>query len=197
MTAPRPVIPGQLLIIQRRCTQRQFLLRPDEATNNAFVYVLGEAAQRFGVQVILPQMMSNHHHTGAYDEQGTQVEFREHFHKMMAKVLNALRGRWENVWSTVEPSVIEPVSPEDLMRQLVYIATNPVTDGLVEKVHHWPGPKFVQALLSGRPMKAKRPHWFFRADGPMPKEVELRLALPDHIPNKHEFLAGPGEPDRS
>jgi hypothetical protein len=26
-----------------------------------------------------------------------------------------------------------------VMRKLVYVATNPVKDRLVEKVHHWPG----------------------------------------------------------
>jgi len=189
MTAPRPVFPGQFLIIQRRCVQRQFLLRPDEETNNAFTYLLAEAAQRFGVQIILPQMMSNHHHTAAYDPHGKQVEFREHFHKLMAKSQNALRGRWENMWSTEEPCVVEPVSAEDLLQQLVYIATNPVNDGLVEKVHHWPGPRFVQALLSGRKLRATRPRHFFRDDGPMPDVIELDLKLPDDFPGREEFLA--------
>jgi triacylglycerol lipase len=36
-------------MITRRCTQRQFLLRPDPATNNAFVYCLAVAAQRAGI----------------------------------------------------------------------------------------------------------------------------------------------------
>ena len=67
MTAPRPVFPGQFLFITRRCTQREFLLRPDDETNNAFTYLLAEAAQRFGVELILPQMMSNHYHASAYD----------------------------------------------------------------------------------------------------------------------------------
>jgi len=47
MTAPRAVVPGRFLVVNRRCTQRQFLLRPDAETNNAWVYLLGEAAQRF------------------------------------------------------------------------------------------------------------------------------------------------------
>ena len=188
MTAPRPVFPGQFLIIQRRCTQRQFLLRPDDETNNAFTYLLAEASQRFGIDVILPQMMSNHHHTVAYDRHGNHVEFREHFHKLMAKSQNALRGRWENLWSTEEPCIVEPVAAEDLLKQLVYIATNPVKDGLVDKVHHWPGPKFVKALLSGRPIKARRPRHFFRDDGPMPEAVELALGLPGEFPEKEAFL---------
>lgn len=189
MTAPRPVFPGQFLIIQRRCTQRQFLLRPDEATNNAFTYLLAEASLRFGIDIILTQMMSNHHHTAAYDRYGNHVEFREHFHKLVAKSQNALRGRWENMWSTEEPCVVEAVAAEDLLNQLVYIATNPVNDGLVDRVHHWPGPRFVQALLSGRPIKATRPRHFFRADGPMPEELELQLGLPEDFPEKKAFLA--------
>jgi hypothetical protein len=189
MTAPRPVFPGQFLVIQRRCTQRQFLLRPDEATNNAFTYLLAEASQRFGIDIILSQMMSNHHHTAAYDRHGNHVEFREHFHKLMAKSQNALRGRWENLWSTEEPCIVEAVAAEDLLNQLVYIATNPVKDGLVDRVDHWPGPRFVQALLSRRPIKATRPRHFFRADGPMPEELELQLGLPEDFPEKEAFLA--------
>ena len=188
MTAPRAVVPGKFLFVTRRCTQRMFLLRPDAETNNAFTYMLAEAAQRFRVQIVLAQMMSNHHHALLYDPEGREVEFREHFHKMMARSQNALRGRWENLWSSVEPCTVEVLTREDVLEKLVYIATNPVKDGLVEKVHHWPGPKFMQALLRGTPMHAKRPRHFFRADGPMPTEIELVLQLPEHFEDKAEFL---------
>jgi hypothetical protein len=71
-------------MITRRCTQQQFLMRPDEATNNNFLYCLGEAAQRFGIVLLLSQMLSNHHHTDVYDPHGRINEFTEHFHKMFA-----------------------------------------------------------------------------------------------------------------
>jgi len=187
MTAPRPVIPGRFLFVTRTCTQRQFLLRPDAATNNAFAYCLAEAAQRFKIDVVLSQMMSNHHHTMLYDPHGNEVEFREHFHKMMAKSQNALRGRWENLWSSEETCVVD-MEPEDVLDKLVYIATNPVKDGLVERVRHWPGPKFVRALLTGKPITARRPRHFFRKDGVMRPEVELVMKVPDHVPNKPAFL---------
>jgi len=189
MTAPRPVFPDRFLFITRRCTQRQFLLRPDDATNNAFTYCLAEAAQRFELDVVLSQMMSNHHHTVLYDPHGREVEFREHFHKMMAKSQNALRGRWENLWSSEESCVVEVMSREDLLDKLVYIATNPVKDGLVERVRHWPGPNFVQALLTGRPITARRPRHFFREQGLMPLEITLVMKLPDRYEGKAEFLA--------
>ena len=60
MSVPREVIAGRFYMINRRCTQRQFLMRPDVETNNAFVYCLAEAAQRFRIDVILPSVLSNH-----------------------------------------------------------------------------------------------------------------------------------------
>lgn len=189
MTLPRPVFPGRFLFITRSTTQRTFLLRPDEETNNAFTYLLGDAANRTGIDLILSQMMANHHHTSLYDAEGRYVEFMEHFHKFTAKSQNALRGRWENLWDTDEPCVVELLTRDELLDKLVYIATNPVKDGLVEKVHHWPGPNFLGALLNGRPMKAHRPKHFFRDDGPMPEAVELALKLPDSFEGKDEFLA--------
>ena len=41
---PRQVLPGQFYLITRRCTQRQFLLRPDPVTNTVFDG-LGSAAR--------------------------------------------------------------------------------------------------------------------------------------------------------
>jgi putative transposase len=107
---------------------------------------------------------------------------------MVAKAQNCLRGRWENLWASEEPCVVEVVDRKDLLEKLVYIATNPVKDGLVERVHHWPGPPFVARLLSGRSMRVSRPDHFFSEDGPMPAEVELVLGLPDVVENPSQLL---------
>ena len=71
MTAPRMILPGRFYLVSRRCTQRQFLLRPDTETNNAFVYCLAVAADRLGIEVLLTCAMSNHHHTVVFDRYGT------------------------------------------------------------------------------------------------------------------------------
>ena len=189
MTAPRPVFPGRILSITRTCTQRQFLLRPDELTNEAFTYCLAEAARTCGVELILSMMEGNHHHSLVYDPHGREVEFRERLHKMVAKVQNARFNRTENLWSSCEPCVVEVADPTDLLDQPVYIATNPVKDHLVERVHHWPGPNFVKALLTGTRIVARRPRHFFRKDGTMPLEIELEMKLPDHIEGKAALLA--------
>jgi putative transposase len=188
MSLPRQVIPGQFYLITRRCTQRQFLLRPDRDTNNAFIYCLIEAAQRWEISVLLPCAMSNHHHTVIFDRHGRYPEFIEHFHKMFAKSQNALRGRWENFWSSEQVCVVKLVGREDVMNKLVYTATNPVKDHLVDRVDHWPGVNGLHALLAGRCLRAVRPRHFFRPNGPMPETVEMPLSIPPELGPAAEVL---------
>ena len=186
---PRQVLPGRFYLVTRRCTQRQFLLRPDRETNNAFTYCLIEAAHRTEVEVVLPCAMSNHYHAVIYDRSGRYPEFVEHFHKMLARSQNALRGRWENFWSSEQVSVVLLVDRTDVIDKLVYTATNPVKDGLVDTVPHWPGVNGLRALLTGRPMRADRPRHFFRSNGTMPDTVEMQLRIPMELGPDAEVLA--------
>jgi REP element-mobilizing transposase RayT len=189
VSLPREVIPGRFYMVTRRCTQRQFLLRPDEATNNAFLYCLADAAQRCNITVLLTCAMSNHHHTVVFDRDGNLPAFTEHFHKLVAKSQNALRGRWENLWSAEQVCVVHLVDAADVMCKLVYVATNAVKDRLVERVHHWPGVNGLAALLAGRPLEATRPRHFFRATGPMAAALTLTLALPPELGDAPQLLA--------
>ena len=189
MSLPRQVLPGQFYMVTRRCSQRQFLLRPDAATNNAFTYCLIEAAQRCQIEVILPCALSNHYHAVVFDRWGRYPEFTEHFHKLLARSQNALRGRWENLWSSEQACVVRLVGRDAVMDKLVYTATNPVKDHLVERVHHWPGVNGLAALVAGRSLRATRPLHFFRPDGAMPEAVAMRLAIPPELGPEAEVLA--------
>ncbi|MGE0869177.1 MAG: transposase [Kofleriaceae bacterium] len=188
MTRPRRVLPNTSAMVTRRCTQRQFLLRPDDEACNAFLYCLIEAALKHDVQVVVAEMMSNHTHEQTYDRSGNRVEFYHRFHTHFAKCINMQRGRWENMWNNRQTSVVEPLDKEAWIDQIVYIATNPVKANLVEKVHHWPGPKFVQALLNKRTLRATRPR-LFRANGPMPAVVEYSPTIPPELGDADEIIA--------
>jgi hypothetical protein len=52
-----------------------FLLRPDSATNNAFIYCLAVAAALFGIDVLFTLAESNHHHTVIFDRHGHVSRF--------------------------------------------------------------------------------------------------------------------------
>jgi hypothetical protein len=165
-------------MITRRCSERRFFLRPDSETNNAFIYCLAVAAQKYGIEVIFTTTMSNHHHTGVVDVEGRLPDFLAHFHKLIAKHQNALRGRWENMWAVEQTSAVELVEPEDIFEKMVYAFANPVAAQLVEKARHWPGVSSLAATIADRALEARRPHTFFRPDGDMPASISLPLHLP-------------------
>lgn len=78
------------------------------------------------------------------------------------------------------------VETQDVLDKLVYAATNPVKDGLVQRVHHWPGVNGLSALLDRRPITVERPRHFFRAMGTMPAEVMLCLVIPPELGDSDE-----------
>ncbi len=188
VTLPRPVLPGSAYMVTRSCTQRQFLLRPDPATNNAFIYCLAVAAQRHAIEVIDFVNMSNHLHDAVFDRHGTAPAFYEDFHKLLAKCMNSLRGRWENFFSSEQVCVVRLETREDVLDKVAYIATNPIKGGLVNYVSEWPGASGYAALRSGEPLRATRPPHFFAEDGTMPEEVTLELTVPPEFGDRSDFL---------
>jgi putative transposase len=175
---PRRIVPGRVYMVTRRCTQRQFLLRPDRETTNAFIYCLALAAQRTELRVIAFLAHSNHHHTIVVDTHGRMPEFLELFHKLVAKHQNALRGRWENFWASEATSVVELPGAEDILAKMTYALTNPVKDGLIDRADQWPGASSLFASLNDRPVSARRPSRFFRKDGVLPEWVTLEVERP-------------------
>ena len=183
MTLPRQVVPGRDYMITRRCSERRFFLRPDEDTNNAFIYCLALAAMRSNVQVTFSVAMSNHHHTAIHDSDGNFPIFTEHFHGLLARCQNAHLGRFENFWSSEPTSVVHLVEPNDLLDKMIYAFTNPTAADLVDTVEEWPGVTTLPATLSGGHITATRPKHFFRDDGQMPEVVSLPIARPCSFEN--------------
>jgi putative transposase len=193
MTLPRQVIPGQFLFLTRRTTQQQYLLRPHKDTNQTYLYCLGLAAERCQIELMLPVVMSNHHHLAYYDRFGRSPEFTELLHKLIARARNRGLGRRENFWSSAQPSVVRigerDGEREDVIRRLVYIATNPVKANLVDRAHHWPGVKGLSELLSKREITVKRPTYFFRSNSNLPDSVTIRFVVPAELGDTDAFLA--------
>jgi hypothetical protein len=176
-------------MVTRRCTQRKFLLTPSRASNNAVIYCLAVAAELASVNVMLFIAMSNHLHELLFDRDGNLVQFYEHFHRLLAKCMNAHLGRWENFFSSEQTNVVRCETREDILGALVYIATNPVAADLVENTAQWPGANGIEALLTGEPLRATRPTFYFDPDGEMPDEVELYLRVPPELGDHDAFIA--------
>lgn len=117
-------MPGRTYLVTRRCTQRQFLLRPSRRTNQLVRYCLAVAAHKTRVQLHAVCFMSNHWHGVVTDPFARLPEFLEHFHRLLAKAQNASLGRWENLWSSDKTSVVLLVSDQDVLEKMAYTMAN-------------------------------------------------------------------------
>jgi putative transposase len=168
-------VPGRTYLITRRCTQRQFLLRPSRTTNHLIRYCLGVAAQQTGILLHAVCFMSNHWHGVATDPAGRLPEFLERFHRLLARAQNVSLGRTENLWSSEKTSVVRLVSDDDVLDKMAYTIANPTSAGLVRSPHEWPG---VVTLRIGERHVVPRPAIFFDRNGALPEFVAVQMVRP-------------------
>jgi REP element-mobilizing transposase RayT len=166
---------GATYLITRRCTQRQFLLRPSLEANKTFLYCLAYAAARTGVEVHGFVAMSNHWHGVVTDPHARLPEFLQILHRLVAVVGNAALGRVENFWAAESTSVVALDHPDDVLDKLAYLIANPVAAGLVKDPRDWPG---AITTRLGDTVVADRPALFFRVQGGMPEQMKLVCTLP-------------------
>ncbi|HXJ23090.1 MAG TPA: hypothetical protein VMT03_22925 [Polyangia bacterium] len=170
----------------RRCSERRFFLRPDGETTNAFWYCLGWAAQKHRQVLHAAVALSNHAHVVATDPHGVYPDFLRDFHGLLARVVNAWRGRWEHFWDASQASAVVLEDMAAQVDKVVYVLANPV--GLVEKADEWPGATAIHAIVTAGTVVAVRPKHFFRNDddgGEMPQTVTINFEPPPaliHLP---------------
>jgi putative transposase len=172
---PRQILPGTTYLVTRRCTQRQFLLTPTNRKYvQAFLYCLAYAADKTGVKIHAVVVMGNHYHLVVTDPDGVIPIFAEVLNKLVAKCLNAMRGRWENFWASEPVSYVRLLDDDAIIRKIAYTLCNPVQEGLVAHGNEWPGVRL------GRPgtYPVCRPPKFFREKGVMPESIALELTTP-------------------
>ncbi len=147
------------------------------------------AAKRHNITVLLSTVESNHHHTVIFDRDGSCPKFIEHFHKLVARCVNARRRRKENVWSSHEACVTQLLDYEAVLDKLAYTAANPVKDRLVERAVQWPGLNGYRYLIHRKVLRTHRPKFFFRPDGDMPATADLEFQIPTELGNADEIVA--------
>ena len=185
MSLPREILPNTTYLVTRRCTQRQFLLRPSRYVIDTFLYCLAVASQRTGVIIHALTVMSNHYHLVATDPNARIPEFCAWLHEFVAKALNVHLGRRENFWATEQTSFVRLLTPEDVLAKVAYTIANPVAAGLVARGDEWPG---LRLYTPGR-RTCRRPAGFFRCKGPLPEVAHLDIvAAPVGAANQEDAL---------
>jgi len=204
MSLARKVVDGWTTLITRRCAEQKFLMRPDRegTVKDTYEYCVAHAAIETGVQVHAYVAMSNHSHTLATDPAGERPSFARNFHSLFARIMNLLLGRKGHFFDGASSyNDLHCVEGEDILSRMVYVTTNPVAAGLVERPEDWPGaitlpehflegaPSIVIArptkLLRDKGRTTKRVHTardrareHSKPKEPLPDQRELRLVIP-------------------
>lgn len=178
MTAPRCRLPGTLYMVGRRTERRVHLFRPDDVTNQEFLYCLGVALQRTGVSLVAIMLMSNHYHLILEDHDGSITKLTELLNQLLTKTRQVSRGWTGRVFDAEGPSYVELLTARAAVDRIGYALANPTAAGLVRSSADWPGLRTRVEDLGVATMKVARPRSYFANDGDMPAEVELRLEMP-------------------
>ena len=182
MTLPRQIFPDCTYLSTRRTAGQLFKLKPDERMVNDIIYAIAYCADKHSIQVIDFITLSNHLHQIFYALYANAPEYLRDVHGLIAKIVNARFGESENLWSSAKPSLVELLDENAFVDKLVYVATNAVKHGLVERPDEWPGAKGYLALLTGEPLTATKPKSFVsKRNKKWPAMMKLRLRIPPQV----------------
>ncbi|XYI01439.1 transposase [Sorangium sp. So ce1128] len=182
MSQPRAIVPGATYLLTRRVLRRHFLLRPDSAITQLVIYTLAVSARRHGILVHALCVMSTHLHLVVTDTQGHLPRFLQQFHRLVALGAKVLRA-WEGpVWAPGATSVVHLRTRDALVEKIAYTLANPVTAGLVQHAHEWPGAKTLANDLDSGALHAKRPEIYFDPKNPQwPDDAALPITRPPSV----------------
>ena len=199
---PRWLRPQAAYCEVQRTVDRQFFFAPNKIIRNIIGAAIGRAQRKYPVKLYWIDFNINHKHTGkaALSNDPEHIENLVNFDRLcnslIARGINQYLQRDGAMFSTRNRSG-EAVDDLSLEQQLFYAVTNPVKDGLVDRVAHWKGFSSYQQLATGNVERFSFINWtaWHRAGGQrgnlppaaFTEWVEVKLSplpawaeLPDH-----------------
>jgi REP element-mobilizing transposase RayT len=187
MTLPRRVLPDTTYLVTRRCLGRRFLLRPDAALNQLFLYCLALGVRKYGIEVHALSVMSNHYHLTLTDVHGVLPDFMGWLNSQLAKRIKRLRGWDEVVWEpNVHYSAVALQGGAEALDKVAYTLLNPVSAGLVQRPEDWPGVVSTLRALHRGAMQVRRPKLRFNDN--LPPSLTLSLTSPPCFADNDAYL---------
>jgi putative transposase len=188
MSLPRAIYKNTTYLVTRRCTQRQFLLRPSPKINQIILYCLAVASTKYNVLIHVACFLSNHYHLVATDKDGNMPKFLAYLNMYIAKCLNVEHGRFENLFAANEKtSLVTLAEAGDIISKAGYALANPVLAELVCCPEEWPGILLMPSSDGLPEIDVERPKGFFRPNGPMPERATLKLEIPEAFSSDEDF----------
>lgn len=201
---PRWLRPEATYCEVQRTIDRQFFFAPNETVRNIIGASIGRAQRKYPVKLYWIDFNINHKQSGkaALSNSPEHIENLVNFDRLcnslIARGINHYLKREGAMFST-RNRVQEAIDDRSLEQQLFYAVTNPVKDGLVDRVAHWKGFSSYHQLATGMVERFAYINWtaWHRAGCKKPRElftewVEVKLSpLPsweDMMEHKRQAL---------
>ena len=139
----------------QRTVDRQFFFKPDETVRNIIGACAGRAQKKYPVKLYWLDFNINHKQDGmapisdSTEHLENLVKFDQLFNSLVAREINRYLEREGPLFST-RNRADEALDDSSLEQQLLYAVTNPVKDGLVDRVSHWKGFSSYEQLATGK-----------------------------------------------
>lgn len=178
----RPILPGTRYLVTRRCHDRWLMMVPDDKRRELIQllgYTLALCLKRYGLQLHAAVFLSNHYHLVVTDTRGQLPAFKSMFNALVARSVNALRGRHDTFWSGDATCDVTLESDDRVLSRMAYTLANPTEAELVKWGHRWPG-LTTYKLAFGAKKTFRRPKTFFDGDNSrLPATLDLELVRPE------------------
>jgi hypothetical protein len=148
----------------QRTVDRAFLFKPDEEVRQLIGASAGRALKKYPVKLFWLDFNINHKQNGIapLSDDPKHIEavakFHQMFNSLVARGINKHLQREGALYSSRNRST-EAIDDESLERQLFYAVTNPVKDGLVDRVSHWKGFSSYNQLAKGEVERFRYIDW--------------------------------------
>lgn len=143
-SAPRWIQEKYVIATTQRTVDRQFLTLPTAVIRNLAGACAARALMEFPVLLYWLEININHEHMGIAPSDGSKeaytrvIRFKQLYHRLFAWGINCLLGREGALFSSASRDVL-CLDDESVREAFGYAITNPVKDGLVDRVAHWKG----------------------------------------------------------
>jgi hypothetical protein len=146
--------------ITTRTQHGRLLLRPGPVFNDIFYGILGRAQRRYEMTIHYAAVLSNHYHLLLSPSSPLQLaRFLCYVNGNLAKEAGRAHDWKHHVWSRRYQLVVVANEDKAQIARLRYLLSHGVKEGLVDRVADWPGPNFLEALITGLPAVGT---WFDR-----------------------------------
>jgi len=152
---PRWIRGDRVTSATQRTVDRQFLFKPDPVVRNIIGASAARAQHKFPVKIYWLEFNINHEQAGLAPMDDSQqsmtdlIRFKQLFHRLIAQEINRHLTREGGLFSSRSRDV-HCVDNESVENRFLYALTNPVKDGLCDRIKHWGGFSSYSALAEGK-----------------------------------------------